>query len=204
MHVFWFWPILWHLGSRECCGMLSSLRIPALSVMHFKLLKFYESLLLLLHLVIESCPVFLWCWCPTFVLEAIQIAWKCLVFHFLRFLQTDYFLSYLLHIIVSWFRPILGYLGSRGCCECVLRILFRRVLPVMHLEIQLNLSNPIFKLFSFATFMFWFWTTLDIIATIMILFPRLGLFSESDMLIFPLIQSGSDCNSSSFAITDSW
>jgi len=34
----------------------------------------------------------------TNILEAIQVAWRCLVLHSLRFLAADYHLSYLHHL----------------------------------------------------------------------------------------------------------
>jgi len=61
--------------------------------MHLKVLNLYEALLLLFHFFIGPCPVF-YAYSPVIlifnfrinVLEAIQMAWEYLVFHFLRFL----------------------------------------------------------------------------------------------------------------------
>jgi len=66
-----------------------------LSVMHLKVLDFYEGVLLLLHLLRGTCPVFhsvcasvtsIFNFCP----NILQKAWEYLVSHFLRFLQAGY------------------------------------------------------------------------------------------------------------------
>jgi len=118
--IYWFWSVLWHLESRRClpCELSHSV-VPA---MHLEILTKEENLLHPLHLVIESCLIFyplclLW-FSVTFMFNfptfwrSFKWPWRCLVFHLLRFLQTDHH-PFRLHSVsmpLFWFwHPIIFY-----------------------------------------------------------------------------------------------
>jgi len=124
-----------------------------LSVMHLGVLKFYESLLFLL---IGQYPVF-YPMCLFFCNINVQLSYQSFgwpgdlgmsAYPFFAILQAGYRLSWslhnclliLIHFMTSWISQMLQMSS--------LRILFRRVLPVMHLKV-LNL----YQVFFFFTFL---------------------------------------------------
>jgi len=85
MLVSWFGSILWHLESRRCCEFYQWCTLKS---------SRYKFLLLLLT---RPCSIFYACSSVMLIFnfrinvsEVVQLAWGCLVSHFLRFLQAGY------------------------------------------------------------------------------------------------------------------
>jgi len=104
-------------------------------------LMFISSLLLHLHILYFI--IMLMSNSRTNIWEVVQMAWRCLVSHFLRFLPAGYHPS-CLHAHL----PILTHLMTSCMLRTSsLRILFRRMLPVMHLKVLISivLSRRLFQ-----------------------------------------------------------
>jgi len=142
MLVFWFWPILWILQMlRMSSSRILSRRVSP--IMRLKVLKRYESLPLLLHLLIGSCPVFYACSSILLIQLSQRFGGHSDSFVF-DFSFYAIFADYSVCVLSPCWSSDSGSCLTTSRISQMLRlssswILSRRVLPVMHLKMQLNL-----------------------------------------------------------------
>jgi len=167
MLVYWFWPILWHLEFRGCCGCLrhefhsaECCRWCTLKSSIFMRVSSSSSYRIMYFIQYACSPVMLTSNFHTNVLEAIQMVGRRLVFNFLWFLQASYHSSCLYDLSCLYARLlILTHLTSwisRMLRMSLLWILqfFRKVSSVMRQGKCVKTLRFLFPLFLVSV---WWW-----------------------------------------------